>query len=298
MSGFSADWLALREGADARARAAPRASVLLDGLVDALLTGRAPGRPLRVVDMGSGSGANLRCLAPRLGRDQHWLLVDDDAALLEHAPGTVRAWARAGGCAVSTKNGGLRIEAPAFSAALRWRRIDLAARFDSLALHDVDLLTASALLDLVSHAWIDRLVERCRAARCAVLFALSYDGRVAWRPALDADEEIRLLLNRHQGRDKGFGPAAGPQAAAYAAERLRAAGFDVRQGRSDWRLAGGDRALQEALARGWAQAAVEAEPSRRSAIDSWLARRLEHVARQNSMLTVGHVDLFGLPPAA
>ena len=298
MSGFSAAWLALREGADARARQAPAAALLVDRLVDALVAGRPPGWPLRVVDLGSGSGANLRCLAPHLGHDQHWLLVDDDAALLAQAPRAVEAWARTRGCAVATGNGGLRIAAPAFSAALQWRRIDLAVRLDALALHGVDLLTASALLDLVSPAWIDRLVERCHVERCAVLFALSDDGRVGWRPALAADAEVRLLLNRHQGRDKGFGPAVGPQAAAYAAARLRAAGFAVGQGHSDWQLDGADGALQAALARGWAQAAVEVEPSRRPAIDAWLAQRLGHVARQASVLTVGHVDLVGLPPAA
>ena len=72
MSAFSPEWLALREGADARARDA--------SLAGTLLATRPPGQPLRVVDLGSGSGANLRYLAPRLGHGQHWLLIDYDSA--------------------------------------------------------------------------------------------------------------------------------------------------------------------------------------------------------------------------
>ena len=288
MSAFSPEWLALREGADARARDA--------SLAGTLLATRPPGQPLRVVDLGSGSGANLRYLAPRLGHGQHWLLIDYDSTLLGHVPQAMQAWARARGHAVTPLRGGLRIEAREFSASLHWRRLDLATQLDALARDDVDLVTASALLDLVSCEWLDKLVQHCHANRCAALFALSYDGQIAWRPTLAADEEVRVLVNRHQGRDKGFGPAVGPQAAGVASSCLRAAGFRVQHIRSDWRLAGAGAPLQEALARGWARAALEVDPTRRSKIDAWLDLRLGHIARQNSALTVGHVDLLGLPP--
>lgn len=293
MSAFSADWLALREGADARARDA----WLVDGLADTLAVGRPAGQTLRVVDLGSGSGANLRWLAPRLGHDQDWLLLDHDSVLLGHAPRAVRAWARAQGHAIAASGDALHIAARDFSAQLHWRRLDLATQLDELALDDVDLVTAAALLDLVSHTWIDGLVERCRADRCAALFVLSYDGRVAWQPGLAEDAVVTALLNRHQRRDKGFGPAAGPHAAAYTGERLQAAGFRVTQCRSDWQLGDADASLQQALARGWAQAAAEAEPARQALIAAWLARRLGQITRHDSALSVGHVDLLGLPPA-
>ena len=83
MSGFSTDWLTLRECADARAR---------DGsLAASLLASRPAGPTLRVVDLGSGIGANLRYLAPRLGHDQYWLLIDHDSTLLDYAPQEMQA---------------------------------------------------------------------------------------------------------------------------------------------------------------------------------------------------------------
>jgi hypothetical protein len=287
VSGFSAEWLALRERADVRARDASLAAALADE--------RPPGRGLGVVDLGSGSGANLRYLAPRLGAGQRWVLVDNDPALLGDAPRAMQAWADRQGHSVTRSADGMRIEGRGFSAVLRWLRLDLATRLAALPLRDAEVVAASALLDLASRDWIDRLTRQCRAHRCCVLFALSYDGRITWRPALSADESIRRLVNLHQGRDKGFGPAAGPQAVAYARERLESLGYRMREGRSDWRLDATDTRLQEALARGWARAACETDgdPGRR--IAGWLDQRLAHIARQDSRLTVGHVDLLGLP---
>src|SRR6185312_13732994 len=87
MIGFSLDWLRLRAPADRAARDVGLAQRFAAAL-------RRPGeRPLRLVDLGSGTGANARALAPLIGGDQEWLLVDDDAALLEFCAAEHFAWA-------------------------------------------------------------------------------------------------------------------------------------------------------------------------------------------------------------
>ncbi|MEM9735465.1 MAG: class I SAM-dependent methyltransferase, partial [Pseudomonadota bacterium] len=74
---FAADWLALRAPADLRARNPDLATRL-----SAHFAGRAG---LRVTDLGSGTGNNLRATAPLLPPGQHWRLVDNDRALLDLA---------------------------------------------------------------------------------------------------------------------------------------------------------------------------------------------------------------------
>ena len=77
-----ADWLALRAEADTRARDEGSADLLrtlvdrLDRSDDAQIAG------VRVVDLGAGTGANHRYLAPRLPLAQRWTAVDHDATLL------------------------------------------------------------------------------------------------------------------------------------------------------------------------------------------------------------------------
>ncbi|MCX7892135.1 MAG: class I SAM-dependent methyltransferase [Burkholderiales bacterium] len=263
MSGFSEQWLALREGADAAARAA--------ALVPAIRP--RDGRTAVVVDLGAGTGANLRWLAPRLACPSRWIAVDHDAALLA------------------------RITARPFpeGTAVEPLALDLAQALDRVPFAQADLVTASALLDLVSEAWLERLAAACAAARVPVLFALTYDGRVAWTPRERGDETVRELVNRHQRGDKGFGPALGPAAAGRAAALFAARGYEVSSAASDWTLGPEEAALQSALVAGWLEAALEVAPAERAALADWAARRRAWIASGASRLAVGHVDLGGLP---
>lgn len=287
MSGFTPEWLALREDADQSARASD---------LTAALTAWASDRPgLKVIDLGAGTGANLCYLAPCLGHDQHWRLFDHDARLLEHLPDLLIAWSRRQGYRARPQTDGLFIEGEGFSVRVRWTRLDLATDLGALALSGVDLLTASALLDLVSGDWLDRLARLCHNHGCAAFFVLTYDGRIEWQPACPADVRVRTLLNRHQRRDKGFGPALGPDATRHASDALTALGFQVKQAPSDWRLPATQADLQRALATGWADAALETEPEAQAAIATWRDARIALVQRQASQLTVGHQDVLAFP---
>ena len=266
MGGFSADWLALREPSDARARSAALTTAVLDRLGGVT--------ELRVLDLAAGTGANVRYLAGCLAgdrRSRHWLLVDNDAALLARAPMHIGPDDR-----------------------VETRQVDLAGAFEPAAdnlCDGRDLVTASALLDLVSERWLQALARRCRDARAAVLFALTYDGGIRCSPEEPEDETVRDLVNRHQRIDKGLGPALGPEASELAAGAFAALGYEVQRARSDWRLAADVPELQNLLIDGWAEAAETMAPERAALIRDWRARRLAHVAAGRSCLTVGHEEL-------
>lgn len=283
MSGFSPEWLALREPADAAARAPT--------LCDALP--RSDDRPLDVVDLGAGTGANLRWLAPRLGGRQRWRLVDDDPAVLAAVPDALRAWADHGRLACTETPRGLEIAGDTFACEIELVETDVRRGLDRCMPDRGGLVTASALLDLVSNDWLRRLAARCAEAEASILLGLTYDGRIRCEPPEPGDERVRALVNRHQHRDKGFGPALGPDAATRVIDVFAAHGYTLRAETADWRLGREARALQRALLAGWRDAAVEVAPDDAPAIDAWLARRLEHVDRGRSRLVVGHIDVAG-----
>ena len=242
MSGFSAAWLALREPHDAAARAAELVGLLRThppltrNGADAALVARA------IVDLGAGSGANLRWLAPRLGGEQAWLLVDHDAALLAAAENALLAWAKAHGAnsvrgpADDGSLGEIVVAAADFTCRVRRARADLAADLEQIQLPERAVVTSSALLDLVSAEWLDALVRRCVGASADVYFSLIYDGRTVCTPADDADAEVLELFNRHQRGDKGFGAALGPTAGLRAVDAFVARGYRVASRTSDWRI--------------------------------------------------------------
>jgi SAM-dependent methyltransferase len=223
---FSSNWLALREPADRAARDGALAAALGDW---AAARTRALGRPLLVVDLGCGTGASHRALSPLLP-GARWRLTDNDPALLAEAAGRTGAHTLC---------------------------LDLAAT-PEIALDGADIVTASALFDLASAAWIDRLAGAL-APGAAMLAALSYDGIETWDPADPAEAEGLAAFHAHQVGDKGFGPSLGPGGAAYLAQALARGGREVRRAPSPWRLSRPrDGALIEALADGAAGAAAQA----------------------------------------
>jgi SAM-dependent methyltransferase len=259
MSGFSADWLALREPYDARAR---------NPKVLAAVAAKFAGWPtLTIVDLACGTGSTLRALAPRLPGRQTWKLVDNDLGLLARASNVALPNAR-----VTTAT------------------IDLARDLEAALDGSVDLVTTSALLDLVSDQWLERLVTEAAARKLPLYAALSYDGRISLDPADPFDARMISSVNQHQRRDKGFGPALGPAAA-----RLRSVGYDVSQGTSDWEFGPSDREIQIQTLDGWAGAARELESLSLPEIMGWLTRRRDHVVAGSSTMRVGHVDVFADP---
>lgn len=263
--GFSAGWLELRERYDAAAR-----SPAVRNRLVAWAAGRADG--LRVVDLGSGTGSNLRYLAPHLGR-QSWTLVELDPALIE---------------AGERRLGRREVE-------WRYLRLDLAAELERVAELRPQLITGSAILDLVSQAWIERLVALAGTTGAALCFALSYDGRVEWSPEASGDRLAIDLVNAHQRTDKGFGPALGPQAVLAMRRALAPLAGDLVIESSDWQLGGEDREIQAALLEGYVGAAKAMAPAEAATLDAWAEERLAHLSQGRSRLAVGHLDLLFLP---
>src|SRR5688572_31509 len=210
-------WLAVRETADRTARSTELASAVVNTL--------PRDRTMRILDLGAGTGSNMRYLWGYLNGPQDWLLVDSDAALLSEA--NVRTEA-AQQTVPRTTLGYLRIET---------RTMNLGPFDQPEIFLGRDLVTASALLDLTSEAWIGEVARMCRVVGAVALFALTYDGRSGCDPADPDDEMIRELMNRHQRHnDHGFGRAAGPDATDAAERAFRAEGYNVRRASSDWVL--------------------------------------------------------------
>lgn len=272
MSDFSADWLRLREPADVAARNL--------ALTERLLTWRQQQHALSVLDLGSGTGANSRFLAPRLGGVQHWRLVERDPALLAQGDALLHRWAAEQALALSWE----------------WQAQDLAHERAWQDLLDVQLVTASALLDLVSSTWLDRLARRCRDWQAAVFIVLSYDGSIVWHPVLSGDEAVCARINRHQRGDKGFGPALGPAAAPALAARLERWGYRVELQPSPWRLGTAQGDLQMALLAGWVEAARQLGPDLDEWLADWAQARRRLIEQGASQLRVGHWDLFARLP--
>lgn len=276
MNEFSTEWLELREPADVRARNTDIANA-----VSAHFTLRDE---VGVLDLGCGTGANIRATAPLLPSRQIWTAVDRDPALLDAARAKLSRWAdrfSVDGDALELEKSGRRIR-------VIFRQADLARDTALLIDEGADLVTASAFFDLTSEAFIREFAKAVVARRARFYASLTYNGVQRWMPHRPADNQIAAAFQRHQMRDKGFGPAAGPLAGSHLVDQFRINGYAVLEGQSPWQLERGDRMLIEELIRGYAVAVTEQGAVDEKTIVSWIS-----VPRNAAF--IGHTDVFAVP---
>jgi hypothetical protein len=285
------NWLALRERADTDARS--------QRLTNEALAAIGRHDPLSILDLGTGTASNVRYLAGRLPARQRWLIVDRDPVLLAEARAQMSSWGGIRGYDVSARGDELVIRGKGMDCRIETSCQDLGRLEDPGIFTGRHLVTASALLDLVSEMWLQHLAALCRNVGAVVLFALTYDGQSHCSPEEPEDDEIRELLNRHQrASDEGFGPAAGPEAVEHVSRAFAAVGYRVRREATNWLLPSDKREFQTELIEGWARAAIEIAPDRAGKVASWLSRRLGHVEAGRSVLTVCHEDVAAWLPSA
>lgn len=280
--GFSADWLALREPADHRSRSA---QMLAD------LAKRVEGRDvLRVTDLGCGTGSNLRATAPALNARQEWTLVDYDFALLEQAARSLTDWAdeakAIGDDLVLIKDGR--------NIGVKFRIADLNKELEQVISGPVDIVTASALFDLISEAWMRRFITALKSTPAIFYTVLTYNGEDDFLPAHPFDWGIINAFKIHQKRDKGFGPAEGPLAAATLARLLKEAGYAVETADTPWVLKPSDIALKTELLKGLHGAAMETGLVSDNGANDWLFWRTSMGDQKGSRMKTGHTDILAV----
>jgi SAM-dependent methyltransferase len=265
----SSQWLTLREPADAAARAADLVEEVRSYLpVDRLTT---------VHDLGCGTGSMARWLAPQLPGPQHWVMFDRDDDLL----------------AVAAANPPVRAS-DGSSVTFETRRCDI-TRLGAEDLAEGALITASALLDMLTAEELGRLVATCAAAGRPALIALSVVGRVELAPVDPVDERVADAFNAHQRRDNGAGPLLGPDAVSFSRDAFRRLGVDVVVRPSPWRLGPDQAALAAEWFTGWLAAACEQEPELEAVSGAYAQRRLAEAAAGLLSVTVHHADLLVRP---
>jgi hypothetical protein len=264
----SEEWLALREPADAAARAPD----LVERLARELpATGR-----LVIHDLGCGTGSMGRWLAPLLRGPQHWVMHDRDAGLLTFA-GAERPGLTADGTVVTVET----------------RRSDI-TRLQPDDVAGASLITASALLDMLTDDELAGLVSGCTGAGCPVLLTLSVVGRIGMIPADHVDGLVAAAFNAHQRRDAGHGRLLGPDAVLRAADEFRRRGAEVIVRPSPWRLGPTETDLAVEWLTGWVRAAREQRPELAAETESYASRRLAQVAAGQLEIIVEHADLLVL----
>lgn len=264
----SPEWLALREPADAAARSAE--------LADEAGRWMPAGRTV-IHDLACGTGSMSRWLGPRLGGPQHWILYDWDPDLLARAAAAMPAVAGDG---------------TAITFETRTRDV---TRLEPPDLNGASLITASALLDMLTAEEVERLVVACVRAACPILLTISVVGRIAITPPDPLDQRVAEAFNGHQRRTVDGRRLLGPDAVGFAVEEFGRWGADVLVRPSPWRLGPAEAALAAEWLAGWLGAACDEQPVLETATAAYAQRRGAEAGTGRLCVTVDHHDLLVRP---
>lgn len=285
---FSTDWLSLREGVDHRSRNTLLQKQVIDYLHQ---IAKSKNDPIQIIDLGSGTGSNLRALAPLISYNQTWTLIDYDTLLLNAARQKLCIWAdqiiheaESHDSANNSTIAPVTLIKNQRQITVHFLQKDLANDLQAALSEPADLITAAAFFDLVALEW---LVQFCKELQTPLYTVLTYNGSEKWLPSDSLDTDILKAFHAHQGSDKGFGPAAGPQALNALERLLKQRGFNVATGTSPWLLGPDDTLLIQELAAGTAKAAEETTLVTHDIAEHWKERRT-----QSQHCEIGHDDLF------
>jgi hypothetical protein len=222
---------------------------------------------VEIIDLGAGTGANQRWLAPRLPFRQRWIHLDHDSVISRSLPlpddtmiidGSVEALSRL------------------------------------LARPGVDprLVACSALLDVLTTNQIYEVCSTLIDNHAPGLFSLTVTGTLGISPTDSRDKQLLDAFNEHQRR----ACRAGPDAITLAVGELRRGGFTVRTQETPWLLAASrDRAFVEQLLRERLEAAVTQHPSLATTAATWLELRRTQLTDGILRIDLGHTDILALP---
>ena len=264
----SSDWLALREAEDARARSADLALAIPPLLRDG---------PHTVHDLGSGTGSLMRWLAPLLSGGQTWVLHDWNASLTDRA-----------------LDGPPPLDGDDRAVAIRTRVGEL-DRLTADDLRGASLVTASALLDVLTAAEAHAIVDACVQVGAPAFVSLSVTGEVELRPWDALDKRVSDAFNEHPRREVTGRRLLGRYGAPIVRGLFEQAGWRVRQARTTWRLDDGEPALLREWFDGWVDAAEEQSPELADALAGYRALRNGQLDRGELSAVVYHLDVLAWP---
>jgi hypothetical protein len=283
---LSKDWLYRRFEFDMKSRNRQLESTLMERL-------NAQPRPLTILDLGTGTGANFVYLSQKIEGPQHWVLLEKDPRFTSSLTSSLRTF-------------GEYLPKKAFE---RWRdrlqlneityeikRGDFTEEVEAFHQHQFDLITANAVFDLNSADQFSQLVRRIKASQPAaaqLYFTIHLDQGLQFFPPDAHDSRVKQYFHGHMQRAQNFGQAMGADAAHIMRQIFKSHGYSCLVGDSSWQVSPQESEfLLDNLNFIEKSLTDISDTEFFSEFQQWYKRRQTQLAQQSLSMTIANCDLL------
>jgi len=248
---------------------------------------------IQIVDLGCGTGSNVRYYMEQFPQNQTWYCVEEDAGLKEMFWQNISQVAREENYELEKKGDMLKMTKSGHEMEIHFIEGNLMQLDGLVDLLRTDLILANAVFDLFSETQFTELIHTISHHSLSLLFSLNYEGMKFFPPEED-DAFYIEQYNAHMKRPQDFGQGMGPDASHLMESVLKRALADVKAGESIWEIGERDEKMlayllgffEGALGEWWEN------ETEKIAFSAWLARKKTMVKDHKLAVHVYHKDVL------
>lgn len=281
-------WLRTRFLYDAKARSKKVEKTLLDYFSDKSC--------IRILDLGSGLGANTQYYAPLFPSSQDWTLLEIDRKLAETSLWDLRTWASRGTWNVNSFTDHLVIRTGERTISVYTKNTSFFELNTPGSLADQDLIMSNAFFDLIPQDKFTRFASILSSAQKPLLSTLNYVS-MHFTPKEKADKDYISLYESHMLRPKEFGRPMGFRCGEKMKKTLSRGGYTVHSDQSLWEISPRDEEMMDFIFWFLDEAIGEMIPGsqEKEKMKHWKKSKLLLLEKNHLHLTVKHLDYFAHP---
>ena len=251
---------------------------------------------LRIMDAGSGTGSNFRYYFSKLPEQQEWVLLEQDAKLLEACRERLTSFAQENQYQLERKTDGYLIKSGRKQANIRFLQGKLEDVKTLTDLEQLDVITANALFDLVSYEQFDAFAAQIACYQVCLMASLNY-YETSFLPFSSIDGRFLQYFHTHMTRPQDFGEAMGPNCTEEMLDLLAAHEMKCEQEGSQWHLKRYDTTMQHYILHFMEHAIRDLNLSEKEIeeMESWLENKQQMSRDHQLEIIVDHSDIFAYP---
>lgn len=282
---FDRDWLQERYPFDAEARNKTLESKMLANFSNQ--------SSLTLVDIGAGTGSNCLYFIDQLPQNQSWYLIEQNEGLKKATIRRLKDFAAYHKYDFNQKKNKVTIKSIK-------KKIEVTLINDSLLnlaqlvdLKQVDLVLANAVLDLLSKAQVEQLVDIIVNHQLVFYPTLNYDG-MTFLPTDPFDDIFIDSYHQHLERPQEHGIPLGKNVSQYMLDLLAEKKCQIDTATSTWKVDRDDIKMHYYLLNFMENAIAEMDlaPAKQVNFEQWVQRKKDLIIMRQQVLEVEHLDIF------